>query len=214
MNQIICFGDSITYGEYDEVGGGWVDRLKKFGFDRTIKYGSENEISVSNLGISGESTRDALLRIEQELKIRIDKDMSLTVVLAYGANDSAWFDKKGQFAVSKDEFKSNLLSIISIIKKYNARVVLLNTLPVIESLNSTPNHRGKVRNNIYISEYNKVIEDVSQSTGSQLINLFDQFPITTESQNMFYKDGLHPSALGHDEIFKIVKKDLISLLKI
>lgn len=37
MRYGLFFGDSITYGEYDGVFGGWVDILKRYALQNTMK---------------------------------------------------------------------------------------------------------------------------------------------------------------------------------
>lgn len=55
MINCLCFGDSITYGEYDGVSGGWTDILKRYFHSRFINENIE-ELNVFNLGIGGETT--------------------------------------------------------------------------------------------------------------------------------------------------------------
>lgn len=77
MNSILCFGDSISYGEGDSQSGGWVEQLKR----RLIN------VTVFNLGIPGETTDGLRLRIEFEVQRRILRSKKTTIILNYGAND-------------------------------------------------------------------------------------------------------------------------------
>ena len=62
----LFFGDSITYGEYDGVFGGWVDILKRYALQK-FHEGNGDELILFNLGIGGETTEGLLKRIPHEL---------------------------------------------------------------------------------------------------------------------------------------------------
>ena len=49
MTTCLFFGDSIIYGEYDGVSGGWVDILKRYCHARY--HENEKEVNIFNLGI-------------------------------------------------------------------------------------------------------------------------------------------------------------------
>ncbi len=63
MINCLCFGDSITYGEYDGVSGGWTDILKRYFHSRFINENIE-ELNVFNLGIGGETTDGIVKKIQ------------------------------------------------------------------------------------------------------------------------------------------------------
>lgn len=202
MYNIFCFGDSITYGEFDEKAGGWADRLKQYGFSIFTR---EKEIKVTNLGISGERSDEVLARIEREVEPRFDKDLKNVFMFAYGANDNCFFPAENRYATSHEEFKNNLVKMCEIAKKFDARVLFLGITPVIESKNATPNHRGKVLNNTLVSEYSKIIEETAQEQGATYIDIVSKYPA---DESLFNTDGLHPNAKGHELMYQIVKESL------
>lgn len=203
MKEIFCFGDSITRGEYDPVSGGWANKLVTYFFNKGLEHGIHNTHEVYALGISGETSVEALSRVEQEFLARRDKDMQSVFVFAYGANDSAFYTNEARFAVSKDTFKDALKKLVVIANKYNAETILVNITPVIEEKNKEPNHRGKVRNNQYVEEYNEIIKEVADEEGMNVVDVYSLFN-QVSLDSLFIDDGLHPNSLGHEIIFDAV----------
>ena len=62
--MIMCFGDSITYGYCAEYGTDYVSLFKK---KVSEDFPGEN-ITIRNRGVNGESSRDGLARIDNELE--------------------------------------------------------------------------------------------------------------------------------------------------
>jgi len=79
--NICIFGDSITWGAYDPINGGWVGLLRNY-FEKK----SEGEIEIYNLGISGNTTDGLLKMIENE---SIPREPEV-IVLAIGINDTQY----------------------------------------------------------------------------------------------------------------------------
>lgn len=86
MINCLCFGDSITYGEYDGVSGGWTEILKRYFHSRFINENIE-ELNVFNLGIGGETTdgivKDSvqkLLHVHLRIKILFSLLTALTML--------------------------------------------------------------------------------------------------------------------------------------
>src|SRR4051794_3073952 len=83
--RVLVFGDSITYGKWDELGG-WADRLKQYYDAKAIKSQTRDFPNVYNLGISANKTVDLMERFETETKARLEDPLAL--VFAIGINDS------------------------------------------------------------------------------------------------------------------------------
>ena len=84
MDQNICvFGDSVTWGAWDNKGG-WVSRLRAF-----IESGNRDYF-VYNLGVSGDTTKELLGRFDIEAKARSPN----IIIFQIGDNDSI-FVKSG-----------------------------------------------------------------------------------------------------------------------
>ena len=86
MAQILIFGDSITWGAWDEEGG-WAQRFKKEIDKKAITANFTSYHSVYNLGISGDNTNDLLERFESETQRRLDEGEEAIILFAIGIND-------------------------------------------------------------------------------------------------------------------------------
>lgn len=102
VKRIICFGNSITYGEGAESGSDYPSLLGKL---------VNNE--VINSGICGNTTFDALGRIDRDV---LEKKPYL-VIVEFGAND--YFKKN-----HKKDVLCNLREIVSRVKEIGAKVAL------------------------------------------------------------------------------------------
>ena len=121
--RILCFGDSITQGFWG-IEGGWVERLRKH-YDsisaKNLDAGTQPEIF--NLGISGDTTKNLLARIEPEIKARTWENDAVVVIVAIGTNDDLF--EGGTQWVSPREFHSNLEKIVGIIKPLASAVIFV-----------------------------------------------------------------------------------------
>lgn len=79
----ICFiGDAFTVGAGDETALGWVGRLAQGEWQRN------HDVSVYNLGIRGNSSRDIAGRWRAECKARIPQGANGRLVFMFGGNDA------------------------------------------------------------------------------------------------------------------------------
>src|SRR3989344_1008123 len=102
-NLIVFFGNSITAGQ----GAG-------AGEDFPSLIGKKLNVPIINAGVSGETTRDALLRINKDV---ISKNPSI-VVVELGGNDSLE-------RIDVEVTKRNFEQILSKIKPTRAKIVVL-----------------------------------------------------------------------------------------
>ncbi|MGB2600848.1 MAG: GDSL-type esterase/lipase family protein [Candidatus Omnitrophota bacterium] len=100
--QIICFGDSITFGQGAKKGGDYPAYLREM-----VKR------DVINEGISGETTEEGLDRIEEDV---LERDPYL-VIIEFGAND--YFKK-----VPQQETLDNLEQMVSRVQGEGAMVAV------------------------------------------------------------------------------------------
>ena len=102
----IIFGDSISYGLYDEETLGWVNR---------VKLNLNNNHYFFNLAIPGQSSKDILDKFEIELKNRYNEQDSFKLIFAFGIKDALLLGKDNNHI---NVFKENVLKIIKISKNY------------------------------------------------------------------------------------------------
>jgi acyl-CoA thioesterase-1 len=100
--RLVAFGDSLTYGTGSAQGGGYVTDLEK-----------DLGISIENLGVPGDTTADALQRLDAALAAEPD-----VVILLLGGNDYLQ-------GVPLQETAAHLSEIIEGFQAAGARVLLL-----------------------------------------------------------------------------------------
>ncbi len=109
---IVCFGDSLTFGQGVDPGKSYPDLLQAE-LDR-----SGYRYRVVNFGVSGDTTQDGLERLPLVLA-----EMPRVVVLEFGANDGL----RGQPVANAE---GNLAQMIEALKKAGITIVLAGiTLP-------------------------------------------------------------------------------------
>jgi acyl-CoA thioesterase-1 len=197
---MICLGDSITLGEYDDVGGGWVDRMKRDYMGRYIRERGI-EVTVINGGIGGETTAGLLARFEVELTARLDPDDLNLVLLAYGMNDLSVRPDRPHVPLS--DFRVNLRRVIEWIQAHRARPALVNITPIAEALDGSPNAYGTVRTRAAIDEYNLVLAQLASDQAAPLIDA--HAAMQPNSEALLAEDGVHPNARGHEAIARVAQ---------
>lgn len=202
--NIYCFGDSITFGEYDTEKGGWVNRLKIDCMAHFIARG-EAEKCVFNLGIGGETTRLMRPRFKRELETRLENDQASLVILAYGANDAA--EINAQLRVPLPEYVENLDAVIDEARSRKCEVGLVNITPVAPVADGVRNPAGRLRSNTVIRQYNTALADLARRQSAVLIDANSAFHARGLS-SLFVSDGVHPNADGHALIHELIRKRL------
>ncbi|MFH0952265.1 MAG: GDSL-type esterase/lipase family protein [Patescibacteria group bacterium] len=197
-NRICIFGASITHGFYDTEKGGWADRIKQ-------QIAFKDKTSLFNLGISGDTTDDLLIRVAVELKAR----QPGAVVFALGNNDSAFDKKVKKNQVPIEQFEDNVHRLIEIARQFTKDITYVGLMPIDERrVNPWLGHLLYLIDTL--KEYDNKIEAVCRKEKIQYIKLFNELN-TSEYLNNLH-DGLHPNAKGHEMIFNILKDQLKSII--
>lgn len=176
MDKIYCFfGDSVTQASY--VKRGWVDLLRIY---LEEKY-TEDDVSVFNLGINGNTTYDILKRFEAESKPR----NPTSIIFAIGINDTK-FDNENQF-------ENNIKNIIEKAKRFNSDITFIGLVlgnDIVEENFSL----------VKTKRYNQIMKDIAKSEKCRFIELFDKL------EPGDFIDRLHPNEKGHQKMFEEIKK--------
>lgn len=199
MNKMIYglfFGDSIIYGEYDGVFGGWVDILKRYALQK-YNEGS-NELILFNLGIGGETTEGLLNRMSHEMKARNSADGNI-VFIGYGANDLA--NKDENQLVNPEQFKTNIEIAVQNAKQYSKDIFLVSILPVSENIDSKVSSTGKVRTNEDVLIYNQILKTIATKNSLNYIDFHSSF--LQDKEILLSKDGVHPNEKGYGMMAEI-----------
>ncbi|MFH0923304.1 MAG: GDSL-type esterase/lipase family protein [Candidatus Falkowbacteria bacterium] len=191
MSKRICvFGDSITWGAFDDEKGGWVDRLKLINF-------TQNEyVEIYNLGVSGDTTENVLSRIEVELSAREPE----FVIFSIGSNDSSYIKSEDNNFVDLEKFYKNLNKLYKITKKFTKEIVFIGLTKSNEKkTNPIPWDQDICCTNENIKKYDLAIKNFCKENNLPFIEMFDLL------KDEDLEDGLHPNAQGHEKMFQRVK---------
>jgi len=180
---IVCFGDSITAG---------------LGVDPAVNYPADLQreldtqgfhYRVANLGVSGETTKDGLERVQQVLSRK-----PALVIVEFGGND-------GLRGLPVEESQKNLAGIVTALRQGGTKVLLVAiTLP-------------KQYGTDYISRFEAIYPAVARQTNVPLLG-FAQFSkgLFAEPSNV-QDDGIHPTAAGDAIIAKNMADRIAPMLK-
>ncbi|HAO29188.1 MAG TPA: peptidase [Chryseobacterium indologenes] len=193
----LFFGDSITYGEYDGVFGGWVDILKRYALQK-FHEGNGDELILFNLGIGGESTEGLMKRLHHELNARNSADGNL-IFLAYGANDLAV--KEGSYIVSPEDFKKNMEAAIQQSKEFSKDIYLVSILPVSQKIDGVVVSSGKFRTNDEVLAYNRILKELASDHSLGYIDFHSAF--FEDKEILLSADGVHPNEKGYGMMAEI-----------
>ena len=195
MSKRICvFGDSISQGYNDYNEGGWINRLRKY-FDL-----SDYDISVFNLGVSGDNTFDLLKRFKIEAEARSPE----FIIFAIGINDSQYVNSKDNPSVPLSDFNKNLSELQRLSKQFTDKIIFVGLTKVDEpKVTPIPWSITKYYDNENIKKYDLAIKDFCIKNNLPFIEMFDLL------DDKDLEDGLHPNSGGHEKMFIRVKDFLI-----
>jgi acyl-CoA thioesterase-1 len=176
---IVAFGDSLTAGFGADPGKSYPDFLQQELDRRGYRY------RVANAGISGETTTDALARLDTLSALK-----PAVVIVEFGGND-------GLRGLPVATTRSNLDQIIVALEQSGTQVLLAGmTLP--------PNYGPD-----YIATFQRVYSDLAAKDKVALIPfLLEGVAGTSRMQ----RDGLHPTAEGNRLVAGTVARYVVPLL--
>lgn len=183
---IIAFGDSITAGYGVTVSDAYPAQLER------ILRGAGYNASVSNAGVSGETTAGGLRRAEFVAKQKPD-----IVLIVLGGNDAL----RG---ISPTSTRENLAGIIKIFQDAHITVLLAGM--------QSPENMGDA----YVSAYNEIFPSLAREYGIEFIPFLLEGVALDPTLNQ--SDGIHPNPNGaeiiaRENILPHVVKMLDTLVK-
>jgi lysophospholipase L1-like esterase len=213
-HRLLVFGDSVTAPRAKiKV---YVDVLSD-----ALLF-EEEKIEVINAGVPGNTTVQALKRLESDvLQKRPD-----TAVLLFGINDAAvdvWKNPPAtQPRTSLEAYRANLKTCVAALKTLGVRVVLMTPSPVYWS-ETTLKLYGKTPYapedpdgfNVLLRTYAVAVREVAREENVTLVDVFEAFKrhpaIQAGQASRLLPDGMHPNSEGQEVIAEALLSSLCAL---
>jgi len=196
MKTILCFGDSLTFGEKDLEEGGWTERLRKYylNSEKVLPYQST---LVYNLGIASETSDGLVARLESEIRARRIGKQNLIVVMSYGLNDIRIHKDKN--IVPIEFFKRNFTRALDFVSSLKGQAIIVNLPPLNKKLDGVKDLQGNTRFLQDISVYNELLKQISDENDVDLIDVHSSLE---QHKDIYASDLLHLNEQGHELIFR------------
>ena len=203
--RILVFGDSIAQGFWD-VDGGWVNMIRKQ-FDQQVICGTNiDSPTVFNLGVSGDSSSDILMRFEHEVKARASEE--LAIIISVGVNDSRI--EAGTPYSDTLAYAQNLDLILKLAKQYSTKIIFIGLTPCVDA-RTNPVAWGDIRySNERLKNFDGTLSEFCMSMDMPFVPTYEAFT-EAQSRDDLLPDGLHPNSEGHRLIASLVTQKLDKL---
>tara|TARA_R100000742_G_C4279616_1_gene104761 strand:- start:9929 stop:10486 length:558 start_codon:yes stop_codon:yes gene_type:complete len=178
-NEILCLGDSITFGARDPHKRSFPAELGKMLTEQFNEF-----YYCHNCGINGETSSDLQKRAWGNIQSHSNSKIMLLLI---GTNDT-------QIGIPEDIFEDNIRQIVSIAKVFGMYTIV-GTLP---ELGFTPLY---LENTKLIKEYNKRIKKLSKEMKFDICDL--------SGTEKHYVDGVHFTHEGNLEIANRFRESIL-----
>lgn len=194
--DILIFGDSITYGAWDNEKGGWVNRLRL-----ALENKNETYFNIYNLGISGDTTLNLKKRFDNEFFYRFSIESKTIIIFSIGINDSQIVNSKSSTYINN--FRENIIELIDKARKFSSYVLFIGLTRVDEARVMPVYWDDDISySNEEIIKYNKELKNICEDKKVDCLDVFDLLNIKD------LDDGLHPNNNGHQKLCEVVLKYL------
>jgi len=204
MTQVFAFGHSITQGFWDNEGG-WVQRLRRFLDAKSLENPDKYYFEVYNLGVSGNDSRQLLERFESEVNARISEENQTIILFQIGANDIQYFNEEYRLRTPKEDFKQNILDLISKAKEYTDNIIFVGD-PIITIEGPIPWSKDKELSDSRLKNYTDTVR--RKCNNHNIAYVDNRSEQTKEEWSEKLEDGCHPNDRGHQLIFEKVKEKM------
>jgi len=178
---LVCYGDSITAGYGLQTSQSYPDFLQQKLDDRGYHY------KVSNQGVNGATTKDAVANLRSILLLRPE-----VVIVEFGGND-------GLRGLPPDQTRRNLDQVLTALENAHIKILLAGiTLP--------PNY-GKD----YIQSFEQVFPGLAAQHHTAFVPML--YKDLIHVPGTIQPDGIHPTAKGSEIIARTLLPALVHLLR-
>lgn len=204
-HRIVVLGDSITKGVRSGV-------LAEQTFAAVLAAELQQAgcpVKVLNVGIGGERTDQALLRLDRDVLSR--KPSVVTVM--YGTNDSYVDQGRQDSRLTVDQYRSNLQQLIRQLREAHIQPVLMT--PPRWGRTARPNGAGQ-HPNLQLELYVQACRDVARDTQTPLVDHYREW---TEAERAgtdigtWTTDQCHPNPAGHQRLAASMQPVIHGLLQ-
>ncbi len=199
--KVVAFGDSLTHrGELDQVLG-----QDEYG-NNIWAYSYPDYLSdiigttVYNAGVAGNSTDDALSRIDGEV-LGQNPDI---IVICFGMNDQSYVTATGTNFTSIETYRKNLELFVSKAKAAGSDVVFLTPNPVCTDSGYYTASSGSNYGRGDLANYCNVMREVAIKTGCSLVDAYRDYSTQTFKNYMIAGDGIHQNITGRQYFASLV----------
>ncbi len=216
--NVTIWGDSILKGVI------WDEQDKKYKVMKNSCINSFAELTgctVKNNAYFGMTSTKALDRITAAIE-RQPAGKNDIVILEFGGNDCDF--KWSEVANAPDSihqpntpisgFKNSIQKMIDIFKQKGVTPILMNLPPLEPERYFNWVSKGLNKENIlhwlgdvakiyrWQEAYNSAVEWIALQNGCKLINVRENFLISSNYSSQFCADGIHPNEKGHKKILE------------
>ena len=197
-------GDSVTVSGRDRpigigtnsLGNGYVSCLAQL----LINHNNENEITLINMGISGNTIKDLRSRWKNDV-LDLNPDW---ISIMIGIND-VWrqFDSPGLSSISTlDEYEKCLNNLILLTSNSVEKIILMTPFLV------EPNYSDPMR--MMVNGYVKVVRQLAVTNGLVLVDTQNKFDLAMAKikPEELAEDRIHPTIVGHNLIAEAFMESL------
>lgn len=202
--KIVMLGDSITKGVRSGVTAEQTFSTRVQAMLREQGLTAE----VFNVGIGGERTDQALLRLQLDVIAKAPQ----IVAIMYGTNDSYVDRGQREPRLTEHEYRDNLVQLVEQLQRAGIQPLLM-TEPRW-SVSASPNGAGE-HPNLRLENYVERCRDVAQQLK---IPLVDHFAFWTSKEkegqdlNAWTTDTCHPNPLGHEALTQLIVPAIVEMV--
>lgn len=194
---IVALGDSITKGVRSGVNA-----------EQTFPARLESNLQqhdipaqVTNVGIGGERTDQALERLERDVIARKPR----VVLIMYGTNDSYADQGAQKSRLDVPQYRENLLLLVQRLRAANIQPLLMT--PPRWAHDASPNGVGE-NPNVRLEPFVEACREVAAQHKVPFVDHYAHWSQAAQqgkNLNEWTTDGCHPNAAGHAEMAQLIK---------